>query len=153
MPNINLAAILQLLHARSVGDVLHLGLEALGGVAALWLFASQLVPRLTLWLLPWATRAGAIVALWLVTNPITGPVLRDPKNRERVKQLLHAIVDMIMKLATAFEVELDRDLDRGGEPAPSPAAAGGPQAPVPVPAGPAPTPPAPGGSAAPAAGA
>jgi hypothetical protein len=118
MPSFDWKALLPLLQSHRPADILHAVLEALGGLTALWLIASQLIPKLTLWLLPWATRAGAALALWLVANPVTGPLLRDPKNRDKVVAILHGLLDMVTKLATAFEVELEKDIE---PPAPAPA--------------------------------
>jgi hypothetical protein len=124
MEYLNLA--LGLLHAQSPSAALHLALEGLGGLTAIWLFASRMLPRLLILLLPWAQRGGAFVALWLVANPITGPMLRDPRNREQVIGILRGLLDLVKKLSDAFELEIEKDI--------APPAAGMPPAGAPDPA-------------------
>lgn len=128
MPNIDMSALLALLHAKSPWDLVHVALETVGGAALLWQFAAPLIPKATLWLLPWASRAGAAVALWFAANPITGPVLRRPENRDKIVTVLHQLLDMLTKLATAFEIELERDIAAAPPAPPAPAAAPAPPA-------------------------
>lgn len=125
-------ALLGLLHAHSFHDVLGVLLQAVGGLTLIWVLVSRYLPKLTVALLPYATRAAGAVALFLVTNPVTGPALKDPGTREKVKEILRGLLDMVTKLTQTFEKSLEDNLDRAeAQPAAPPAGGkpdGGPQA-------------------------